>query len=294
MEPGYHRSKKRSPFFLGQEHAAWLLLVADDLAIIPTQGRIRETIFLVLAFLLSMGFPLSWGKLAGGEVLHLVEYELVLTEASLGLSASRAQCWYSRLLRDRSVQMQEFQERHCECGRVRTSWKEAWRVDAHVDESGVGVGGWWPRANGKWFAIKVTPENAPWALKWKGVSCDRHSGSIGLASGPPGGPAQELNGTKTVIQAPALTDNRGNGYVINKLMTTRFLLCAIVMELAAQAEYRGVRMEAQWTPRDGNQEVDDLSNLRKDGFDPEKEVKVDLEDRSWFVLPLLLESGQKV
>ena len=39
-------------YILGREHAAWLLLVADDLAVIPTQGGIRETIFLVLAFLL--------------------------------------------------------------------------------------------------------------------------------------------------------------------------------------------------------------------------------------------------
>ena len=49
------------------------------------------------------------------------------------------------------------------------------------------------------------------------------------------GPAQELNGTKTVIQVPAFTDNRGNGYVINKLIATRFPLCANVMEPAAQA-----------------------------------------------------------
>ena len=46
-------------------------------------------------------------------MLQWVGYELVLTEASLGLSASRAQWlegWYSRLLRDHSVQMQENQE----------------------------------------------------------------------------------------------------------------------------------------------------------------------------------------
>ena len=51
-------------------------------------------------------------------------------------------------------------------------------------------------------------------------------------------------------------------------------------------------MEAQWTLRDRNQEADDLSNLRTDGFDPENEVKVVLEVRSWFVMPQLLESGQ--
>ena len=350
-------------YVLGQEHAAWLLLVADDLAVIPTQGRIRETVFLVLVFLLVMGFPLSWGKLAGGETLQWVGYELVLSEASLGLSVSRAQWlegWYSRLLRDRSVQMQEFQEglgraafvcgaldydrpflaplyafasrhapgsvkplplyvlvtveyllrkirqrRHCECGRTRASWKEAWRVDAHADEAGVGVGGWWPRANEKgqvetklsqWFAVRVTPENAPWAFQRDGkayrviASLEALGLLLALLAF---GPRRELSDTKTVIQVPAFTDNRGNGYVINKLMTTRFPLCTVVMELAAQAEHRRVRMEAQWTPRDRNREADDLSNLRTESFDPENEVKVNLEDQSWFVMPQLLESGQK-
>ena len=165
------------------------------------------------------------------------------------LSVSAPQGWYSRLLRDRSVQMQEFQEglgraafvcgaldcdrpflaplyafaarhapgsvkplplyllvtveylrrkirqrRHCECGRTRSSWKEAWRVDAHADENGVGAGGWWPRANERgqietrifpWFAIRVTPENAPWARR-QGVSGDRLAGSSRPAPCPPG------------------------------------------------------------------------------------------------------------
>ena len=130
-------------------------------------------------------------------MLQWVGYELVLDEASLPLSASRAQWlegWYSRLLRDRSVQLQEFQEglgraavvcsaldydrpflaplyafaarhapgsvkplplyvlitveylrrkirqrRHCECGLVRSNWKEARRFGAHADDNGVGV-----------------------------------------------------------------------------------------------------------------------------------------------------------
>ena len=146
--------------------------------------------------------------------------------------------------------------------KTRTLWKEAWRVDAHADENGVGVGGWWPRTNKKgqvetgispWFAIKVTPENAPWAFQREGrvyrVIASLEALLCLLLALLAFGPAQELSDTKTVIQVNAFTDNRGNGYVINKLM---FPLCAIVMELAAQAEYRGVRMEAQWTePRSG-------------------------------------------
>ena len=69
------------------------------------------------------------------------------------------------------------QRRRCECGLRRTSWDEAWRVDAHADEKGVGVGGWWPKKDklGKastwespWFAVRVTPDIAPWVFQKEG------------------------------------------------------------------------------------------------------------------------------
>ena len=341
----------------------WLLLVADDLAMLITHSRIRESVLMVLVFLRVMGFPLSWKKLAGGEVLKWVGYELVLRNSSLGLSASRAQWlegWYTRLLRDKSVQMQEFQEglgraafvcgaldydrpflaplyafasrhapnsvkplplyvlitveylrrkisqrRHCECGLSRTSWTQAWRVDAHADDEGVGVGGWWPQTNERgqattwdspWFAVKITPDNAPWAFQRDGKAYRVIATleALGLLLALLAfGPGESLDNTALKIQVPAFTDNRGNGYVINKLMTTRFPLCAIVMELAAQAEMRGVRMEAEWTPRERNQEADDLSNLLTSSFDPHKEVKINLKGQSWLVLPELLTAGQQ-
>ena len=68
----------------------WLLLVSDDLAVLITHSKIRESVLMVLVFLRVMGFPLSWKKLAGGEVLRWVGYELVLRNSALGLSASPA------------------------------------------------------------------------------------------------------------------------------------------------------------------------------------------------------------
>ena len=64
-----------------------------------------------------------------------------------------------------------------------------------------------------------------------------HAVSIKNASGPPG---VRSNGTAQTTR-DMFTINKGNEYVINKLMPTRFLLCAVVMELAAEAEMRGVR-----------------------------------------------------
>ena len=59
-----------------------------------------------LIFLRVMGFPLSWRKCAGGEVLQWVGFELVLRNTALELSASRAQWlegWHTRLLRDEAT-----------------------------------------------------------------------------------------------------------------------------------------------------------------------------------------------
>ena len=61
--------RQAAHYVLGPEHASWLLLVADDLAVLVTQGRIRETVLMILTYLRVVGFPLSWKKLAGGENL---------------------------------------------------------------------------------------------------------------------------------------------------------------------------------------------------------------------------------
>ena len=64
------------------------------------------------------------------------------------------------------------------------------------------------------------------------------------------GPREHVSDASLTVQVPAFTDHKGNGHVVNKLMTTRFLWCAFVMGLAAQAEAGRVKMEAEWTPRD--------------------------------------------
>ena len=259
---------------LGQEHAAWLLLVADDLA-----GKISETILLVLVF-----FPSLLGKLARGETLQRVGYELVLTEASLGLSASRAQWlegWYSRLLRDRSVQMQELQEGFgsgclcLRCARLRPALPgTAVRPTLRAGHRGVpatqeppamslqvrqvahqlerGLEGRRSRRRERsgsrrlvatseqeetrikpWFAIKVTPENAPWALQREGKAYRVIASleALGLllallASGPAPRAERHEDGH------PSL---RIHGQPRERIRHQHFLLRAIVMELAAQA-----------------------------------------------------------
>ena len=93
------------------------------------------------------------------------------------------------------------------------------------------------------LAAKITPDNSPWAFQRDGkayrVIATLEALGLLLAFGP----GERLDDTPLKVQVPAFTDNKGNGHVINKL-------CTVVMELAAQAELRGVRMDVEWTPRE--------------------------------------------
>ena len=62
--------------------------------------------------------------------------------------------------------------------------------------------------------------------------------------------------TKVKI-APTITDNRGNGAPLKKLMTTTFPASAALLELAAYMKKMGL-WTVEWAPREGNRESDKL------------------------------------
>ena len=77
-----------------------------------------------------------------------------------------------------------------------------------------------------------------------------------------------------------MTDNRGNGSVLNKLMTTKFPASAVVMELSNHVKARSLKAAVQWAPRSVNQEADSLANGDVSAFSPElREVIVPSEIR---------------
>ena len=85
-----------------------------------------------------------------------------------------------------------------------SGWQEPWRVDAHADEHGVGVGGWWPTAdsNGQvstWespcLALTVMPESAP--------GRSRETGQVYRVRASLEALALLLPHTKLTVQVPA-------------------------------------------------------------------------------------------
>ena len=71
-----------------------------------------------------------------------------------------------------------------------------------------------------------------------------------------------------VLIAPSITDNRGNGAALNKLMSTRFPSSAVLMELASFMKARGMRTIVEWAPRECNKEADLLANGKTSLIDP--------------------------
>ena len=90
----------------------------------------------------------------------------------------------------------------------------------------------------------------------------------------------------------SFTDNRGNGHLFNRFMTTRWPMNALMMELAAQLRFKGLFLETEWSPRTHNVEADRLSNLDFSGFDPALRIRVPLGAASWLVLPGLMAAGR--
>ena len=65
---------------------------------------------------------------------------------------------------------------------------------------------------------------------------------------------------RTTVQIlPTWTDNRGNGALLNKLMSTKTPICAVLVELALRMKEMGPKITVNWTPRTANREADSLS-----------------------------------
>ncbi len=175
------------------------------------------------------------------------------------------------------------------------------RVDAHAEEEDVGIGGWLPAVDkegvvrtecSRWFSVRLTRENAPWAFHrgqpFKTIAAlealaalvgyvalsDDHSGS-----------------SDAVALVPGFTDNRGNQYALSRLQTTKYPLILLVMELSCQLERRSQRLSLQWTPREYNAEADRLANGDTQGFEPMHRIPVDIAHFKWIVLHELLQAG---
>ena len=89
------------------------------------------------------------------------------------------------------------------------------------------------------------------------------------------------------------TDNLGNTFLLDRLLTTKYPLGVVLMEVAFQCRKRNLVLRANWVPRLENQEADDLTNMEFKSFDPRRRLAVDLDSLKFGVLDRLFAEGDR-
>ena len=153
-----------------------------------------------------------------------------------------------------------------------------------------------------WLALQLTAEEVPWAFEVEGESFRAIAGLEALAAllafrflhPCRAQDASVVELPRGLAVTALFTDNRSNGFALTKLHAMRYPLAAVVMELACELKGRGLLPEVSWTPREANQEADDLSNMKIEAFNPALRVEVDFKAIDWHVLPQALQWGREL
>ena len=174
-------------------------------------------------------------------------------------------------------------------------------MDAKAEGQTVVIGGWKSQGGCKtkdaaWFSLELTRKTAPWAFErgepYRTIASLELMGTlVGLmVLVPPGTPKGD---TSAVVSLSVGTDNQGNSHLLDRMLTTKYPLGVVLMELAHQMRIRRLVLRAHWLPRMENEEADALTNFDFRHFSPEKRVKVDLADLNFAVLNDLFKAGSE-
>jgi hypothetical protein len=161
---------------------------------------------------------------------------------------------------------------------------ELFRTDAKGEETRVVIGGWetvGPHPDPKtarWFSLEISEEQAPWLFA-KGHG----SYSIGASEMLASLVAVEVfaeprEAARGVAACSGTTDNLGNSFIVNKMLTTKMPGAAVLMQLASTMAKKGLWLSLSWLRRDSNQEADDLTNSEFGRFDLKLRIPVQLQD----------------
>ena len=173
---------------------------------------------------------------------------------------------------------------------VRRDLGEAFRSDAKAEGQEVTIGGW-ECADGRgpsrarWFHAKLTKDTAPWAFSrgepFRAIAALELYGTLVAIMAFADGWPREARG---MVRVTGTTDNRGNSFILPRLMSSKFPLVIVLTELAAQLRKRSLLLDLDWAPREQNELADGLTNGDFTPFDPELRVHVDIERAGWILL----------
>ena len=79
-----------------------------------------------------------------------------------------------------------------------------------------------------------------------------------------------------------------------KLMSTKWPLATLLIELSEQLRSRQLDLNLAWLPRLQNQEADDITNQNFEKFDASRRVRFEWGEVKWLVLDNLMQASQKL
>jgi hypothetical protein len=182
------------------------------------------------------------------------------------------------------------------CREPRRQRGELFRLDAKAEGDDVMVGGWETGPSpctmtSRWFAVRLTRRNAPWAFArgetFRVIAALELFGFLcGVMAFVEPNTDENYEGEMCFT---AFTDNQSNGFLIDRLQTTKFPLCLVLMEVAWQLQARNIAACLKWVPRLQNEEADSLTNSDFTSFNPDLRVQMEVETMPFGILPRLLE-----
>ena len=177
--------------------------------------------------------------------------------------------------------------------------QELFRSDAKAEKGLATIGGWEcaggiPASQARWFFVRVEESWAPWAFAKKSDP-QRVIATLELLGtllsimlfGSHWSGALKAAGVIT-----GATDNLGNTYAVSKLMSTKWPLTTLLLELSEQLRTRQLCLQLVWRKRDENAEADSITNEDFSGFNGARRMTVDPASLPWLVLPELMEASK--
>ena len=157
---------------------------------------------------------------------------------------------------------------------------DLFRVDAKAEGDDLAVIGGWAVGGGQghgsaaWFSHRIRAAEFPWVFE-KGrpfkviAALELLAVLYGIMLLVPEG---DYRGAVGRVPITAGTGNQGNRHLVRKMLTTKYPLFLVAMELAAQLTERNIDLRLDWRPREKNMEADALTNEAFDGFDPARRL----------------------
>ena len=177
---------------------------------------------------------------------------------------------------------------------------DVFRLVAKAEGENVAIGGWRcrdgrPTREAEWFAVTLNRRNTAWAFA-RGEAF-RTIASLELLGALVSvvvllSESEARSATSGLVTLTCGTDNQGNTYLLDRLLTTTYPLGVILMELSCQLGLRRACLHARWIPRLQNEEADALTNGDFQHFDPKLRIPVSFDQLQLRVLNELFEEGE--